>query len=61
MASFIRGKQSGVQGDLSSGITPDVIQIDDVRPSLTYADERLIPRLPVRSVWHKLPDISPRV
>jgi hypothetical protein len=61
MASFIRGKQSGIQGDLSSGITPDIIQIDDVRPPLRNSNGRLTRWLPVRSVWHQLPDISSRI
>ena len=30
MASFLRGKQSGIQGDLSQGITQDTVQLDDV-------------------------------
>ena len=30
MAQFIRGKQSGIQGDLSAGIHPDVFILDDV-------------------------------
>ncbi|RMZ74972.1 hypothetical protein DV737_g5555, partial [Chaetothyriales sp. CBS 132003] len=29
MASFLRGKQAGIQNDLSQGITPDMIQLDD--------------------------------
>ncbi|RMD40906.1 hypothetical protein DV735_g4219, partial [Chaetothyriales sp. CBS 134920] len=29
MASFLRGKQGGIQNDLSQGITPDMIQLDD--------------------------------
>ncbi|ETN37850.1 uncharacterized protein HMPREF1541_07473 [Cyphellophora europaea CBS 101466] len=29
MASFLRGKQAGIQHDLSQGIVPDAIQLDD--------------------------------
>jgi hypothetical protein len=39
MAHFLRGKQAGVQKDLSQGLSPDLFGIDDVqlhlRPSLT--------------------------
>lgn len=30
MASFLRGKQAGIQHDLSQGILPETIQLDDV-------------------------------
>lgn len=30
MAHFLRGKQAGVQGDLSTGIAPDFFVLDDV-------------------------------
>jgi len=30
MAHLLRGKQAGVQSDLSAGITPDRLAIDDV-------------------------------
>lgn len=30
MASFLRGKQAGIEGDLSAGITGDIFAIDDV-------------------------------
>lgn len=32
MAHFLRGKQAGVQGDLSDGIIPELFLLDDVRP-----------------------------
>src|ERR1700722_4491725 len=38
MAHFLRGKQAGVQGDLSNGVAPELFLIDDVRsntPSYT--------------------------
>ena len=31
MAHFLRGKQAGVQGDLSDGIAPELLMLDDVR------------------------------
>jgi len=31
MAHFLRGKQAGVQNDLSYGIGPDLFMLDDVR------------------------------
>jgi hypothetical protein len=31
MAHFLRGKQAGVQKDLSSGLSPDLFVLDDVR------------------------------
>ena len=31
MAHLLRGKQAGVQKDLSSGLTPEFFAIDDVR------------------------------
>jgi len=31
MAHLLRGKQAGIQNDLSAGIAPDVFAIDDVR------------------------------
>jgi hypothetical protein len=31
MAHFLRGKQAGVQGDLSNGVAPELFLIDDVR------------------------------
>jgi hypothetical protein len=37
MAHFLRGKQAGVQGDLSNGVAPELFLIDDVRSNtLTY-------------------------
>lgn len=30
MAHFLRGKQAGVQGDLSTGVAPDFFVLDDV-------------------------------
>lgn len=30
MAHLLRGKQAGIQNDLSAGLTPDHFQIDDV-------------------------------
>lgn len=31
MAHFLRGKQAGIQKDLSEGLSPDLFQLDDVR------------------------------
>ena len=37
MAHFLRGKQAGVQGDLSNGVAPELFLIDDVRSNtLSY-------------------------
>lgn len=41
MASFIRGKQAGIQNDLSAGLTPEHVAIDDVRFSPAKADHKL--------------------
>lgn len=30
MAHLLRGKQAGIQNDLSAGVLPDVFAIDDV-------------------------------
>lgn len=31
MAQFLRGKQAGIQRDLSEGLSPDFFLLDDVR------------------------------
>ena len=31
MAHLFRGKQAGVQGDLSHGVSPELFLLDDVR------------------------------
>lgn len=31
MAQFLRGKQAGIQKDLSEGLSPDFFLLDDVR------------------------------
>ena len=31
MAQFLRGKQAGIQKDLSEGLSPELFQLDDVR------------------------------
>lgn len=31
MAHFLRGKQAGVQNDLSAGLDPELFAVDDVR------------------------------
>ena len=31
MAHFLRGKQAGIQKDLSEGLSPDLFLLDDVR------------------------------
>lgn len=33
MAQFIRGKQAGIQRDLSEGLSPELFLLDDVRQS----------------------------
>jgi hypothetical protein len=30
MAQFLRGKQAGIQKDLSDGLSPDLFHLDDV-------------------------------
>ena len=35
MAHLLRGKQAGVQRDLSSGITPEFFALDDVRQHIS--------------------------
>jgi hypothetical protein len=38
MAHLLRGKQTGIQKDLSAGITPEFFAIDNVRqPSSAYS------------------------
>lgn len=34
MAQFLRGKQAGIQRDLSDGLSPDLFHLDDVGVSL---------------------------
>ncbi len=36
MAGFLRGKQAGVQRDLSAGLEPELFAIDEVHMSLRY-------------------------
>ena len=44
MASFLRGKQAGIQGDLSHGILPETIKLDDVSENLLWtAADRCVP------------------
>lgn len=31
MSQFLRGKQAGIQKDLSEGLSPDLFVLDDVR------------------------------
>lgn len=31
MAQFLRGKQAGIQRDLSEGLSPELFALDDVR------------------------------
>lgn len=31
MAHFLRGKQAGIQNDLSAGLNPELFAVDDVR------------------------------
>jgi syntaxin-binding protein 5 len=35
MAHLLRGKQAGIQGDFSAGITPELIALDDVLRELS--------------------------
>lgn len=36
MAGFLRGKQAGVQRDLSAGLDPELFAIDEVHGLLRY-------------------------
>lgn len=62
MAHFLRGKQAGIQNDLSGGLGPDLFCIDDVsstnRSKHTLQAKRLttLQTYPVRTIWHKLSD-----
>jgi hypothetical protein len=37
MAHLLRGKQAGVQNDLSAGLGPDLFVIDDVRIPFSFS------------------------
>jgi hypothetical protein len=52
MASFLRGKQTGMQNDLSAGITPDSFAPDDqarfgINSQIRYAPSKLDSNLPL--------------
>ena len=60
MAHFLRGKQAGVQRDLSASLGPEHFVLDDVRrhsQPVTQFELTVI----VRPLWHQLPGICPRL
>lgn len=49
MASFLRGKQAGIQNDLSAGILPGLFALDDlvrhgINSQIRYVNVRPTPR-----------------
>ena len=68
MAQFIRGKQAGIQGDLSSGIHSDVFILDDVSAMelrsqhvILRSTGLLLTAFIVCSLWCQFPDIRTRI
>jgi hypothetical protein len=62
MAHLLRGKQAGIQNDLSLGVTPDLFVIDDVQLSRTKTlESQSLTKYVDKPLWHQLADISSRI
>lgn len=59
MAQFLRGKQAGIQRDLSEGLSPELFQLDDVRlgaPGILFLAIVRLTQLPVCAMRCELAD-----
>lgn len=60
MAHLLRGKQAGIQSDLSAGLSPDLFAIDEVllvSVHQPYAANTTLDQ----SLWNQLSDLPDRV
>ena len=61
MAHLLRGKQVGIQNDLSAGIMPDFFAIDDVGTNIRSGIETALMNVTVRSIRNKFTDLCSSV
>jgi hypothetical protein len=61
MAHLLRGKQAGVQKDLSLGITPEFFAVDDVGHPHSYHPTPLTSSTIVCPLWRQFPDFHSRL
>jgi hypothetical protein len=62
MAHLLRGKQAGIQSDLSMGLRPEYFVIDDVWACTVIGKERLYSNMSLdKPLWDQLTNISHRI
>jgi hypothetical protein len=62
MAHLLRGKQAGIQKDLSLSVAPELFALDDVsQASILCVLRQLTTWTLVCAVWRQLPDFYPGI
>jgi len=54
---FLRGKQAGIQNDLSFGVTPGIFMLDDVGLLLLLPLTASLSKAVVCPLWNQLPSL----